>query len=448
MICTDKQNKEVRKDDAKGEVLKILKGLANIILLALALFMMSACSAMQSGAESVVEVPSLENQANRIILAMGLIRTNTVISDMPISADASWPGELNDDLVFEENKQIISDALENDPYIATHEYTDLFQKTQLNGFVFFGAPRIGALTYSSLNRVVVLYGPNEDNWPTLFDMETELSNFHTFTDGRVKQVEASTSNVYPNVSGALISLMPINFQKELHDAHSQMIRAFFEVAELKALKGEKETLIQTNDNPVKDENGVYPRRLSYEEVLMLKQDISALETSILQKQAAADEQESIYSNLLDEATEVLKSDIELDEEQVALANNILFASTAIKQGALEAGTAFALTTTILARSDIVKNFPKELITLAVARGSIPHRKLKLYDKRIARLVKNALYAIPAVAIGTYYSIKQAFLAERYESVAEIIVEADRLQKEEERDRLIDEDNLRKQNDAS
>lgn len=440
MICMDKRNKEA-SERFKGEVLSISKGLINMILAVAAIFIMGGCSVMKSGAETLVEVPSLENQANRIIVAMGIIRTNTVISDMPISADASWPQELNDELVFEDNKQIISDALEDDPYVATHEYTDLFQKTQLNGFVLFGAPHIGALSYSALNRVVVLYGPNEDNWPTFFDVETDLSKFHTFQDGKVKQVEASSSNVYSNVNEALISLMPTNFQKELQESHSQMSSAFFEVAALKALKAKKETQIQTNDNPIEDENGVFPNRLSYAEIFDIRQEILELETSISQKQAAADEQESIYTSLLDEAAEVLKSDIELDEEQVALANNIFEVSSAIKQGALEAGAAFALTTTILTGSKIVKHFPKELITLAVARGSIPNRKLKLYDKRIARLIKNALYAIPSIAIGSYYAVKQAFLAERYESIAEIIIETDTLRREEERDGLIDKNNL-------
>jgi len=158
----------------------------------------------------------------------------------------------------------------------------------------------------------------------------------------------------------------------------------------------------------------------------------------------ADEKESIYTNLLDEATKVLEGDIELDEEQVALAKNILLVSTAIKKGALEAGGAFALATTILATTNIVQNFPKELGTLAIARMYIPYDKADLFDKRLERLAKNALYSIPAIAIGTYYAFKQSSLAGRYESIAEIIVEADTLQKEEDRDRLIDEENTQNQ----
>lgn len=416
--------------------MKTSKNVVNSVLVSILALIMSGCSTMKSGAESLAEVPSLENQANRIVVGMGLVRTNTVIANMPISADATWPDELNDDHVFEDNKQIISDALENDPYVATHEYTDLYQKTKLSGFVFMKAPRIGALTYSALNRAVILYGPDKENWPTFFDIETDLSTFHKFSDGKLKQVEATSSNVYPTITDALISLMPTNYQKDLQSSREEMVSSFMEVAALKSEKGKYETQIEMNDKATATEF------LDGQAIIDLKQRILEIETSISEKELIADEKETIYTSLLDEATKVLESDIELDKEQVALAKNILLASSAIKKGALEAGGAFALSTTILATTKIVEDFPKELTTLAVARMYIPNTKTDLFDKRLTRLAKNALYAIPAIAIGTYYAIKQSFLAGRYESIAEIIVEADKLQQEEERDRLIDEENAR------
>jgi len=422
--------------------LKSLKSVINVTVVALAAMTISGCSVMKSGAESAAEVPSLENQANRIVMGMGIIRTNTLIANMPISADALWPDELNDDLVFEDNKQIISDALKDDPYVATHEYTDLYQKSQLGGIAFLPAPKIGNLTYSVLNRAVILYGPDEENWPTFFDIETDLSTFHKFKDGKVKQVEATSSNVYPNVTDALITLMPTNYQKDLHESRIEMSDALFEVAELKAQKGKYETLIATNNKPVADEYGTIPDVLSWEEILELKQQVLELETSISQKELIADEKETIYMTLLEEATKVLESDIELDDEQVALANNILLVSSAIKTGALEAGAAFALSTSILAATNIVEDFPKEMVTLAFSRIYIPRDKAGLFDRRLKRLAKNALYSVPAIAIGTYYALKQAYLAEQYEGIAEIIVEAGKLQKEAERDRLIDEEDAR------
>jgi len=416
--------------------MKISKSVINAVLVSVASLVMSGCSVMQSGAESLAQVPSLENQANRIVVGMGLVRTNTVIANMPISADATWPDALNDELVLEDNKQMISDALDMDPYVATHEYTDLYQKTQLGGFGLVAAPRIGALTYSALNRAVILYGPDKENWPTFFDIETDLSTFHKFTDGNLKQVEASSANVYPSVTDALISLMPTNFQKDLQDAREEMIIGFKEVAALKSEKGMYETQIETNDDASQTE------ALDEQAIIDLKQKILEIDTSISEKEIVADEKETIYTSLLDEATKVLESDIELDEEQVALAKNILLASSAIKKGALEAGGAFALSTTILATTNIVQDFPKELASLAVARIYIPDDKADLFDKRLSRLGKNALYAIPAIAIGTYYAVKQSLLAGRYESIAEIIVEADKLQKEAERDRLVDEENAK------
>jgi len=421
---------------------KISKNAVNIMGVMIVTIMMSGCSAMKSSAESAMEVPSLENQANRIVVGMGMVRTNSVIGNMPISADATWPEELNDDLVFEDNKQIISDALDDDPYVATHEYTDLYQKTQLGGFTFLSAPRIGNLTYSALNRAIILYGPKEENWPTFFDIATDLSTFHKFKDGTLKQVEATNSNTYKNLDAALISLMPINYQKDLEESRLEMLDAFFAVAELKSLKGTYETQIETNENPIEDENGSLPEVLSEEEILDLRQKTLELDTTISEKEIEADEKEKIHTSLLEEATEVLKNDIDISEEQVALAKNIILASAAIKKGALEAGSAFAVTTTILATTDIVQDFQKELETLAIAKIHIPSDLQDTYDQRIVRLGKNGLYSLPAIAIGTYYAIKQAYLAEQYETIAEIIVEADALEKEMQRNKLIDEENAR------
>lgn len=422
--------------------MKISKNSLNVLLIAIVSIIMSGCATMKSGAESVAQVPSLENQANRIVIGMGLVRLNTVIANMPISADATWPDELNDDLVFEDNKQTISDALDDDPYVATHEYTDLYQKTQLGGFTFLSQPRIGALTYTAVNKMLILYGPNEDNWPTFFDIETDLSTFHKFKNGQVKQVEALNSNVYENLNEALISLMPVNYQKDLHDSREEMLDAYLEVAELKALKGEYETQIESNGVVIEDIDGSTSQELNDEELLELKEKTLELETQISEKELGADEKETIYTTLLEEATEALTSDISLSEEDVALAKNIILASGSIKTGALEAGGAFALTTTILATTEIVQDFPKELQTLAVARIHIPYELEDLYDQRVLRIGENALYSLPAIAIGTYYAIKQAFLAEQYETIAEIIVEADELEKEAERNRLIEEQRVR------
>lgn len=405
------------------------KSFINAILVVMVSIVMSGCSMLQSGAESLAEPPTLENQANRIVVGMGLIRTNTVIANMPISADATWPEELNDEATLAKNMQIISDALEDDPYVATHQYTDLWQKSQLGGYAFLNNPKIGSLTYNALNRAVVLYGEDEANWPTFFDIETDLATFHKFKDGKVKEVEATTCDVYPNISDAIIALMPVNYQKDLHGSKEEMIKAFFEVADVKAQIGKNETRIDTNDEPVEDENGNVQAILSEQEILDLKQENLSLETTLSELEIVADEKELIYTTLLDEATKALESDIQLNEGQVKLAKNIVLASGAIKQGALDAGGAFALTTGILASTNIVQDFPKELVTLAAGRGSIPSDKLDLYDQRVARITKNALYSIPAIAIGTYYAFKQAFLAERYETIAEIIVEADALQRE-------------------
>jgi len=414
--------------------MKMYKNVIYNLALACAMMVMGGCSVMKSGTEGFAEVPSLENQANRIVVGMSMVRTNTIIANMPISADALWPDALNDEAVFEANKEIIVKALQDDAYVATHEYTDLYQKSQLGGIIFLPAPKVSNLTYTALNRAVILYGPDEKNWPTFFDIETDLSTFHTFKDGELKQVESIHSNVYASINEALISLMPTNYQKELQEARVEMVDTFFEVAEMKAEKARYETEIKTNSSsPSVDENGVIAEVLSGEEIFELRQKVLSLDTNIEQKQLEADEKESIYITLLEAATQALESDIELDKEQVALAENILLASSAIKQGALEAGAAFALSATMLSTTKILEDFPKEMTTLAFARIYIPREKADLFDERLKRLAKNALYALPAIAIGSYYAIKQAYLAEQYEDIAEIIVEASELEEDSDED---------------
>ncbi len=398
--------------------MRVSKGFVNTFLAAAVSIVMNGCTLVQAGFESQAEVPSLENQANRVVIGMGLIRTNTTISNMPISADAVWPEELSDELLFEDNKEIITAALADDPYVATHVYTDKYQKKVLKGVEWLPAPRIDILTYHALNRAIILYGPEEENWPTFFDIETDLGNFHTFKDGRLKQVEAVSGNIYENIADAVISLMPTNFQKDLEEAEREMAEAFFEVAQSKAEKGEYETAI-------KDSSG---QSRYGEDVFELKMKISILEREIVEREMIADEKEAIYFTLLDEAIEVLKNDIELDEEQVGLAENIILASEAVKKGALEAGAAFSLALTNISTKNILQNFKKELRSLAVAKMYVPWEKRKLYKRRVARIAANALYSLPAIAIGSYYAVKQAALAEKYERVAEIIVEAHVLEK--------------------
>lgn len=398
--------------------LKIAKTFINAVLISTLTVLINGCTLVQAGFESQAEVPSLENQVNRIVIAMGLIRTNSVIENMPISADALWPDELSDPLVLEDNKEIIKRALADDPYVATHAYTDLYQKKMLKGITWLPVPHIDLLTYHALNRAIILYGPKEEDWPSFFEIETDLSHFHTFKDGNLKQVEAASADVYANLSDAIISLMPINFQKDLIQAEKEMRDAFFEVLQYKAEKARYE-------KDIRDQNS------GYENIYELKRQVLILEKKISEAEMRADEKEKIYFILLDEASEELKNDIRLDEEQVKLAENIILASEAIKRGATEAGLAFSLSLTNITVRKVMENFKEELKTLAIAKIYVPRDKQDLYNKRVVRISTSALSAIPAIGIGSYYAVKQAIVAEKYETVAEIIVEAKGLQKTQE-----------------
>lgn len=382
-------------------------------------------SLIDAGA-SQLEIPSVENQLNRVMVGMSTIRINNAIANMALSSDAQWPAMLDADMSDGERKTVES-LLSRDPYVATHTLTDPLQEQHLGGFAW-ATPRISEITVNAANKVRILYGENQDHWPELFDISGDFSTFHQFVEGKPKAIEALSGNIYENYSAAVIALMPVNYQKDLEELHVEMTRAYEEVALAEAEKGKYENLLESG----LDENGQSLSDSRREELKML---IETADVDVDAKKSTADERETIYLTKLDEAVEVLKSDINLDENNVNLAKNIALVSGAIKSGAMEAGTAFGVALTNLTIKGSLQNFPKEEASLIAGKVLVPANKQELIDKRIARLTTNMIYALPAVGIGSYYAVKQAFMAGKYESIAETILDADQAKKELQQEQL-------------
>jgi hypothetical protein len=427
----------------KGIGMNRVKSLiSNVLAIGFIAFSMSGCSTMMEGIQSQMEVPTLEKQANRVAIGMTIVRENNIMAfKMPISADAKWPGMVAAEIDDEQDEFIIASLME-DPYFATLDHTDSIQRemlgssTSMSQFGDYGNlaagvlnQRVKPLTKRAIQKLIILYGEDQENWPNIFNFNSSLSNFLDFKDGKMKDIEAPTGDVYETIGEAMISLTPTNMQKDLSVARSEMLDSFNNVASLKSEKGELQTIIKADEI---DAEKLEYRPLTTEEKLDTEKKINLIDTQVSEAEAIANEKEAIYFELLDQAVVALESDINIDDENyVKLAQNLNIVSNEIQTGATEAYTAFGLAAANIASSNILLNFPTELESLAVSKATIPGKLDDKFNERVKRLTTNALYILPNVLIGTYYANKQANLAQKYENVTSIILLAHEAKMEQE-----------------
>jgi hypothetical protein len=266
---------------------------------------------------------------------------------------------------------------------------------------------------------LIFYGYEKENWPDVFNYNSSLSSFLDFRDGNFQDIDSPTDDIYESVGEALISLTPVNLQKDLTSARLEMLDAFNEVASYKSQIGMIETQLKDNKN----------RSKHYE----LQQELNLLETKSKEAESIADEKEAIYFALLDQAVVAIQSDIDLsDENYVKLARNINIVAKEVYNGSTEAYTSFTLALGNIASNNIMENLPRELESLAIAKAYVPLNLQSKYNQRIARLVKNSVYLLPNVFIGTYYASKQLALANKYENFTDIILIAYETKMEQEK----------------
>ena len=404
----------------------------NLVVAFVAVFTMSGCSALQETMSSQMEVPTLENQANRVAIGMTIVRENNIMAyKMPISADAKWPGLVSSDL-NDTTKSFIDNALMNDPYYATQHYTKYVQRRMLGSSQSLSSlgqyanltatildQSVSPLAYRAFYKILIFYGYDEENWPDVFNYNSSLSSFLDFRDGNFQDIDSPTGDIYESVGEALISLTPVNLQKDLTAARLEMLDAFDKVASYKSQIGVIETQLKDKNN----------RSKHYE----LQQELNLLETKSKEAESIADEKEAIYFALLDQAIVAIQSDIDLsDENYVKLARNINIVAKEVYSGSTEAYTSFTLALGNIASNNIMENLPRELESLAIAKAYVPLNLQSKYNQRVARLVKNSVYLLPNVFIGTYYASKQLALANKYENFTDIILIAYETKMEQEK----------------
>lgn len=397
---------------------------------------MSGCSALRESFASQMEVPTLEKQANRVAIGMTIVRENNIMAfKKPISADALWPKVASRELT---NKQKIhiANALQKEPYFSTVHFTESIQRKMIgssatlsgmgkyaNAFGSVFNQTISPLTYRAMQKIEAFYGKNPRKWPNIFDYDGSLNNFLDFKDGELLDVEALSGDVYETLGDAMIALTPIGMQKSLSLAHAEMLEGYENVADLKSQKGQYETSLKKDAN-----------KLSSQEKNNIKNELAVVDERIKEAESIADEKELVYFTLLDDAVVALQSDINLDDENyVNLARNVNIVATEIQLGSDEAYASFVLALTNIVSNNILLKFPRELESLAYGTAYVPSNLQSNYKKRIARLVKNAVYLLPNIFIGTYYANKQSTLAKKYQGVTEIIMLAYGVKVEQEKE---------------
>ncbi|MBL0707587.1 MAG: hypothetical protein JJW00_00890 [Sulfurimonas sp.] len=413
------------------------KAIVNALAVTLTALVMTGCSSAMEGLQSQMEVPTLENQANRVAIGMTIVRENNIMAfKMPISSDALWPVMVSSDINETENKKII-DLLMDGPYFSTVQYTTLVQRdmlgssasmNMLGGYGNIAAmvlnQKVKPLTKRAIQKIMIFYGEDKTNWPNVFNFDSTLDNFVEFKDGNLAEIEAVDGDIYETIGEALISLTPIDLQKDLTTARDEMLSQYVEVASIKSKKGELQTTLKKDlakTQKMKDKKTDYTP-LSASEKLSIEKEIVLVDTQISEAESIADEKKSIYFELLDTATIALESDINIDDENyVKLARNVNIVSNEIQTGATQAYTAFGLASANIISSNIILKFPQELQSLAVAKARVPANLQDKYNERLARLSRNAIYLLPNILIGTYYANQQSTIAEKYETITNIIL---------------------------
>lgn len=394
-----------------------------LLFAALAISLLSGCAGMlKSGGETALfalEIPTVEAAANRGAVASSLVRVNQLIlTELPISSDAAWPAALVAPTTDEQKKSVRA-FLAYDPWYATHGATGAYQVQHLGGGYL--PPTMSPLAYEALKKNAAIFGDDSENWPDIWRYQSGLKGFLKFPEKyQVQEIEAIDGSYFPNIQAALISLMPVNLQKDLEVASLEYQAA---VAETLALKQEAEEI----KNLLQAKPGAEGyQELDAETRQMLQEQLAVTEQLSKEAEAVEKEKEQINFALFDQANEAMKSEINLDPVQVALAQNIFYALQSVKEGATHAQTLYSLATTSLIGRGALQNFQQEVAVLLATVQLIP-AQADLIAARTERLVHNTAYLLPAIGMGTYYASKQNSLASKYIKSVEVILAAEKAQ---------------------
>lgn len=344
---------------------------------------------------ALMESPNVELQLNRIAVGMNYVRTNAIIlNKMPISSDALWVDNI--DKAQDNQDALQSDLLKKDPFYSTFAISNLFLKSQITIAV---TPIVSDLYAIILN----LYkSGNGYKYPDLYFLPNpfDMDSFLYFKDEKgveLIDVKAINSRLYPNINAAIIELLAPESQDEVRDAKAKFDdltnQVFTQKSEIEALK------IRLEKQPTEDD----------ENALEIK------ETELDSLQEKLDESKDIYALALENALLVLEQN--LDEKKIPLAKNVHKALELVKLGAIKTISLFSAATLHLQKNGL-NSLDNELYAIGAAQGlsSLVGNQALFLKDRYQRLLINAVYAVPNLAIGLYQANDQFFEADSLQDV--------------------------------
>ena len=376
---------------------------------------------------ALLEGPNVEQQINRINVGIAMVRVNTVIlNEMPISGDSAWVDELTAPMTNEMYSKVRnSPAVINDPYFSTAALTNAILNrpaiglSPLNARLYLilntiyknptNAPANNKKAYDGYSIPDIYALPSFDNMASFINFEKENNG------KKVEKIEVNAAQFdrFNNVELATISLAPKKYQTKLKDAMNDYTKAKFSVAET-------EGAIKSAEAKLDDDKNINsPKRSKWEETVTIKN------AELKELEVALDTADTTYTKLMEEAALEIESFIKDDfmNKYVPLAKKLEKLLDTVDNNAIGAGSMFASATAHLVKNGL-GTLDKELQALNIAQAltNLVGNQKQFISTRLARFGKGALMALPNIAIGSYYAIKQSSEAGRYQIIVNKVLE--------------------------
>ena len=368
-------------------------------------------SCAKEGATAFFEKANMEKQVNRTATASAILKaSNLMLYKLPISSDAKWVDAISEDITPQREK-LIANKLVKDPFFATVKLTDSISGDFMTGLQNLTPAE--SYLYETLDK---LY----DTYPDVYTLSTSLDQLQNFKGGKQKGVNAGKGNKFKNIEDAVISLVPVNLQKDLKKSIEDLTKSNVAVAKKKESIG-----LMCKDDKSKKANA--------EKITMAEAQLQELEKSV-------EEKEKIMDTLWEKS--IAELDTNINDEKMKLVNKIKTVLSVVDDGAILAGCTY---TTALAKGYYSLNgLEDEMKFLSNVTAHAKGNLKGLMQQRTKRLTANAIMAIPNIAVGTYMIVKQQMFASKFSSVINKLAKADEeMQKVKEEQKQVAAENASK-----
>ena len=389
---------------------------------------------------ALLEDPGFEAQINRINTGINLVRiNNTILKHMPVSEDSAWI----DDLVSNIDYDVVHSMKEvkEDAYYSTVTLTNAILGRKALGMSPLDTRLYWEARAIYKNRALVdvnateaeenkMIEVNGEKTVLLYDKKYHLPSMHifpnifkpaTFLEYPITEnvqfidVTAEKGELYPSAGHAALSLVPEALHEDIIEA-----KAAFDEAEQAALDVaiEKADIFLWLEDPANADSS---------ERILQQGEFDAKELELETAKAVIDEKEDIFLLLVEGAAEAISNDF--DETKVPLAKKLQKLFDAIDNNAIGAASMFAAATVGIYKGRGVIEKELQALQTAQAYTNLVGNQKSFLISRIKNMGMGSLYAIPNIALGTYYATKQALFIGKYQNVVEAVLDAHEIAEE-------------------